>query len=226
MTSHEWRLHVMSTVVYFYRARVFIGLGLLKVFCWVTKGFVGLASTTIGKSREKRKQCQDALVQRANNLLPELHKFKELSSLRQNEVKIARSQLLADFEAMKAAAPPFRMAKAMLTVLSPVAHGLNSRCGKRTRGVEALKRILERIDSATFYGDLLLWMALPDSFGEEVLGDLNEEFELRASANRSAAQAWYRGQVWSTLKSCMWRKVERLAAIVTIVDLIVRSRRK
>jgi hypothetical protein len=226
MTSSEWRLNVLSGVVKVYRARVSVSLLLVRVFQLVTRPLIAFSSAAIGKKILKRKLYVESLGLRADNLIPELRRFKELSTLRQQEVRLARSQLLSDIEAVKVPVPPARLPTAIFSVLSPALHVLKTGFEKRKRRNEALSRIVDNFESATFYGDLLLWMILPDSFSEEALGDLHEEFEFRALTDKSAARAWYRSQVWSTLKSCLWKKVERLAAIGTIIDLIVRALRK
>lgn len=92
---------------------------------------------------------------------------------------------------------------------------------------ESLNRILARLESATFYWDLLLWFLIPGLRSEELLGDLNEEFLLRLSDEGEAnAKAWYQHQAVSTLMHYLWKRVERIATIATLIDLVERWLRK
>lgn len=64
---------------------------------------------------------------------------------------------------------------------------------------------------------------IPVAYGEELLGDLSEEYSLRHQTDGEAgARTWYREQVARTLKDCVWKKIERLAAIGTLIDLASR----
>lgn len=91
----------------------------------------------------------------------------------------------------------------------------------------SLNRILSRLESPTFYWDLLLWFLIPGLRSEELLGDLNEEFLLRLSDEGEAnAKAWYQHQAVSTLMRYLWKRVERFAAIATLIDFLDRWLRK
>ena len=58
---------------------------------------------------------------------------------------------------------------------------------------ESLKKIVHGINSDTYYWDLLLWIVAPGTHGEDILGDLNEEYLLRQSKEGDVvARAWYR----------------------------------
>jgi hypothetical protein len=92
---------------------------------------------------------------------------------------------------------------------------------------ESLNRILSRLESATFYLDLLLWCLISGPHSEELLGDLNEEFLLRLSDEGEVnAKAWYQHQVVSTLMHYLWKRVERIATIATFIDLMERWLKK
>jgi hypothetical protein len=89
---------------------------------------------------------------------------------------------------------------------------------------EAFSRILSQIEnSPNFYWDLMLWLVIPISYSEELLGDLAEEYQLRnATEGEALARAWYGHQVITTLRGWLWKRIERLAAIGTLIDLIDR----
>jgi hypothetical protein len=87
----------------------------------------------------------------------------------------------------------------------------------------SLSRIISRIDAPTFYWDLLLWLLTPGLYCEEMLGDLNEEYLLRASDNGEvSANAWYQHQAMATIMRYCWKRVERFATIATLIDLMER----
>jgi len=89
---------------------------------------------------------------------------------------------------------------------------------------KALSRIFSQFaESHTFYWDVLLCLLIPSSHSEELPGDLAEEYQLRnATEGEDFARAWYRRQVITTLRDCLWERIERLAAIGTLVDLVGR----
>ena len=104
---------------------------------------------------------------------------------------------------------------------------VREKLGKQKRRAGSFRVIIDRIDSDTFYYDLLLWILVPVAYGEELLGDLNEEYSLRHSSHGVAgAKAWYRAQVARTLKDYFWSKIERVAAIGTLIDLLDQWFRK
>jgi hypothetical protein len=87
----------------------------------------------------------------------------------------------------------------------------------------SMAKIMERSSEDTFYMDLLLWFVLPTEFGSEALGDLNEEYEVRRSTYESRkALAWYRRQVRDSIKACFLERLERIAVIGTIIDLLIK----
>jgi hypothetical protein len=84
---------------------------------------------------------------------------------------------------------------------------------------EALKGLLSQLESPTYYWDLLLWFVIPGSYSEELMGDLAEEYHLRnATEGEAVAKAWYRGQVMD----CLWKRIERIVAIATLIDFANR----
>ena len=87
----------------------------------------------------------------------------------------------------------------------------------------SLSRIASKIDSDTFYWDLLFWLVVPDARVEEMLGDLGEEYLIRASNNEVAkARAWYRHQVVKSASDYFWERIVRIAAVGALIDLIRR----
>jgi len=91
------------------------------------------------------------------------------------------------------------------------------------RKVQALSGIISRIECDTFYWDLMVWLVVPGGHSEELLGDLNEEYLLRIESHGEAgARAWYRDQATTTIWDCLWTKIERLAAVGTLIDLLRR----
>jgi hypothetical protein len=84
---------------------------------------------------------------------------------------------------------------------------------------DSFSRIVSRIDSDTFYWDLFLWLVVPGD-SDTLLGDLNEEYRLRHSTEGEArARAWYRNQASTTFWNYLWKTIERLVAIGTLIDL-------
>jgi hypothetical protein len=131
-----------------------------------------------------------------------------------------QSALLAEHEQLQAAAAELKSPAWMTYMLVYVQDGI-FRSGRKR---EAFLRILSQIENTrTFYWDLLLWLVIPSSHSEELLGDLAEEYQLRnATEGEALARAWYGHQVITTLSDRLWKRIERLAAIGTLIDLVGR----
>ena len=163
--------------------------------------------------------------QRTKSLLSELKTFDQLEEPRKKELLAARAALLVELSEFASKVRSYRSPGAAL--LMPTFMYVLTHLTRRERKVKSLKMIIERIDSATFYCDLLLWAVTPSSYSEELLGDLNEEYLLRRSTDgERVAKTWYRDQVTRTLKDCLWKRIERMAAVGTLIDLLDRWFRK
>jgi hypothetical protein len=105
-------------------------------------------------------------------------------------------------------------------------HAIQASVGRFSRKQKALLRILSRPDdSPTFYCDLLLWLVLPGSHSEDLLGDLMEEYQLRSDTDGEArARSWYHEQVISTIMEHVpfKRIFAVLAAIWTLLEAAYR----
>lgn len=110
--------------------------------------------------------------------------------------------LAEDSERLKSALLNFKPygapgAAAVLPVLAYAQRAAN----RHRLQTASLTKIIDRIDSDTYYWDLLLWIVVPAANGEVLLGDLNEEYLLRQSKEGEAgARAWYQDQVTATVK--------------------------
>jgi hypothetical protein len=92
---------------------------------------------------------------------------------------------------------------------------------------DSFSLIISRIDSPTFYWDLILWLLTPGLYCEEMLGDLNEEYLLRASdEGEASANAWYQHQAIATIMRYCWKRIERIATVATLIDLMERWLKK
>ena len=186
-----------------------------------------LRSFTQWRVRCRFKTLKDAAAgwqERMNSIMPELQTLGSLTEYRKGQVLAARSVLLEESKRIQEAVAmlaSYRGPRA--TVLIPPLEHMLRKAFDRKRKAESFLRIASKLDSDTFYWDLLLWFVLPGASGESALGDLNEEYLLRNSTEGEArARAWYRDQVTGTLKNCLWEKIVRLAAIGTLIDLVNR----
>ncbi len=134
-----------------------------------------------------------------------------------------QSALLAEHERLQEAAAELKSdggSSVMTYMLVSVQDGIFRSARKR----ETFFRILSQIEnSPTFYWDLLLWFVTPSPYSDVLLGDLSEEYQLRnAIEGEALARAWYGHQVITTLRDFLWKKIERLAAIGTLIDMVGR----
>lgn len=162
------------------------------------------------------------ITRRAVDITPQLKKLEGLPPLRQKEILAQRSALIADLEFCRARHSRLKV-PVSVRALSSVTQHLHETFERRLREYDSFQKLAQRVDSETYYLDLLLWLVLPSDFGEQALGDLNEEYLIRSETlGPSQAQAWYRRQVRDSVKACFWRKLERIAVIGTIVDLLMK----
>jgi hypothetical protein len=96
------------------------------------------------------------------------------------------------------------------------------------RKLESLSKLLQQNDeAANFYLDLILWLLLPTETGETMLGDLREEFPLQVQElGERGARAWYRDQVFSTLRARLWRLIEIGMTLMSLWNFIGWTRKK
>lgn len=165
------------------------------------------------------------VTQRLLSLAKELKTLDNERAPRKQELLATKAALLEEAEQLQLDAS--RMMKTGASWATPVLKyaetSLDESCFSIQKNSESLCRILVRIDSATFYWDLLLWFLIPGVHSEEMLGDLNEEYLLRVSDDGDAnANAWYQHQALATIMRYLWKRIERIATVATLIDLIER----
>jgi hypothetical protein len=228
MTNLPRRLRIGSLVFKIYRAGTYYWLFIANLLALPVKVVAALVPWTIRRRHAKFTNAATKFNERANSILQELKTLDRLTKYRQRSVLAARHALLEEHKHLQVFASNLRSYRAPGTaLLMPTVVYIQSRLTRRKRKIASFKKIVDRIDSDTFYWDLSLWVVIPVAYGEELLGDLNEEYLLRYSKDgKGGARNWYRNQVARTLKDCLWKKVERLAAIGTLIDLLDRWFRK
>jgi hypothetical protein len=160
-------------------------------------------------------------------------RLKSLASLpdaRKQELLAIRSALLEESARLKLVASRLASQRSFrVSVVLPssaltytLEHTL-SRVFRLQRKTESLRTLLARIECDTFYWELALWFLVPGANSEDILGDLIEEYLLRASTQgEPEAKVWYARQIVATAKDYLWEKIERLTALGTLLDLVVR----
>jgi len=214
---------------------------ILKLLVW-RANFLGLAAQFVGKLLD----CRMAFLDRKTRKLNELGKsadswrkrwdsiatqFKTLeheAEPRKQLVLAARAALIKEQKQIQIAASRLKIGIYWGSgILTYTAESLKESYFSTKKSGDSLCTILSRIDSATFYWDLLLWFLVPGVHSEEMLGDLNEEYLLRASdQGEASAKAWYQHQAVTTIMQYLWKRVERIATIATLIDLVERWLKK
>jgi hypothetical protein len=171
---------------------------------------------------ETFKKALASCEERNNALTSEIANLDRLPVDRKRQLLATSSALVLEVKHLQANASKWAPPKGF-TLLNYMVTYLHNRAVNDQRKLQSLSRIISRVECDTFYWDLLLWAVVPGGCSEELLGDLNEEYLLRISTEGEAsARAWYRHQVTATVGNYFWRKIERLAAIATLVDLLDR----
>jgi hypothetical protein len=228
----ERRVRIASLVFWIHRFRAhFWRLLTYPLNIWV-KIEVNIIHRTSHRRAIRFQEAVASWNKRVNLLMPELQSLSGLTEARKTKVLNLRSALLDESKQLQDTAQMMRVTPE--TNSFPGANALLTTAGyfkiKLTdisRKTSSFRTLLSRIESDTFYWDLLLWLIVPGVDSDALLGDLTEEYPLQVSTlGDEGARAWYRYQVATTVRDCVWKKLERILAIGTAIDLIDRWFRK
>ena len=227
------RIKILWLIVWSDRVRLHAWRFVVVAPVLVVGRFMLAMATSIAKKRghdnvEALKKAVAQFAERGDSFCSECEIFRtgrQITESRRQELLATQAALKVERERLQSTVKELRSPQNMLGVaaISAVLTSMQEGIFKRQRKRDALLRIISQVESPTFYWDLLVWLAVPGSYGEELLGDLAEEFQLqRASEGETRAHAWYRDQVFRTVCEHGWKKIERLAAIGTLVDFVIR----
>jgi len=174
-------------------------------------------------NKRRFKTFEDAAAswtERANSITAELQ--HPLTEEHRKQMLVVASALQEECKHLRAIPSTWTLSPGATVVMFVITYAQYI-LGNLQRENQSFSRIIGGIEGDTFYLDLLLWFVLPGGYSEELLGDLNEEYLLLNSTDGAArARAWYRHQVITTIRDCLWKRIERLAAIGTLIDLFGR----
>lgn len=227
--AYPKRIKVASLCVRLQRTRILSCTIFLPALQIATTYLTRLVETRNQRIFEEVKNAAANWQERVATIMPELKILNTLPEHRKSQVLAARSSLLEEYDRFKMLPSKFASQRvpASAMILRPLLTYLQSKIATIQTKTASLKRIIEGIDGNTFYSDLLLWLVTPSGYDEALVGDLKEERVFRSSADgEKSANAWYRHQIKTTLKDLLWTKIQRLAAIGTLIDLIDRWFRK
>jgi hypothetical protein len=192
------------------------------------EGVLKLAKKRSERRVEEFQSAASNWHQRVAAVMPELKTFNSVPENRKSQLLAARSSLLDESNRLRifAATLSSQRVPAASILLLPLTY-LHNKFSVMRRKTASLQRIIAGIEGSTFYSDLLLWLVTPSGYDEALVGDLKEEYTLRSlNDGEKSADAWYRLQMTTTLKDLLWTKIQRLAAIGTLIDLLDRWFRK
>ena len=222
-------------------ASLFFGIHRLRTRFWFllahllripVKLVIAMIHSTSQCKVKKINKTTATLLKRVDSIVPELKNLNQLTERRRNQVLVALSALLEESAHLRAqlqafASEPRTYSAPGLTVLTTTIGYFEIKLADIKQKTTSFSRLISRIDSDDFYGELLLWLIVPSVDSEALMGDLSEEYLLQISTKgEDGARAWYRYQVATTVRDCIWKKFERLAAIGTLIDLVGRWFRK
>lgn len=196
------------------------------------KVVVSLTHSTTQRTVEKLHRAAAKHQKRVDSIMPELQTINQLTEYRRHRVLATASVLLDESKHLQGLIQTFvsdggsYSAPGASTLLTTVGY-FQIKLGDISRKTTSFRGLLSRVDGDTFYWDLLLWLVVPVADAEALMGDLTEEYPLQISTlGEAGARGWYRYQVATTLRDCVWKKFERVLAIGTLIDLIDRWLRK
>jgi hypothetical protein len=192
-----------------------------------TNALIARTQKRTNEKIEKWNSVRSNFQRRANALSEEVQQSIPLPEKRRAEILVAISALKEETKDYCETASAGIRLPAVFVLLQPLITYAQENVARRKQKLLAWEALITKIDSDNFYSDLVLWFIVPDAFSEVLLGDLNEEYLIRKSKHGpSQARAWYRHQVTTTIRDCLWKKIERLAVIGTLLDLLFRSYKK
>jgi hypothetical protein len=219
------RIKILWICIWMNRARTSLTILQIDVLGKLVK-----MALSVGRAKETRRieaitKAADNLRERANSVISELQTLDRFTEDRKRQVLAAKASLMEEHSYLLTVcrnwvctSPPGA------TVLTFVLYRAQINAVRRQRSWNGFSRIVSRISSDNFYWDLLLWLC---GCSEAMLGDLNEEYLLRiASDGGAGARAWYCSQAVTTIRDYLWMKIEHLAAVGALIELVGRWFRK
>ncbi len=220
------RIRISRLVFDLHRAGTYYWWLIVKLLYIPATVVVSIAERTTRLRFEKLTRVAATFHKRADSVKADLHNLDHLTEVCKHQVLAARSALLEENKRIQASVSELRSYRAPgAGVLIGICEYAQHKMAVRKRKTESFERIIDQAESSvTFYWDLLLWLVIGC---EELMGDMGEEYLLRTEDEGEAqARAWYQEQVIRTISGHLWRKIERLAAIGTIIDFMYRLFRK
>ena len=222
------RIQVVAIILFARRVRTYYLTFFVHVLRVPAEGILKLDKRRSERRFEELQSASSNWHQRVAAVMPELKTLSSVPQHRKSQLLAVRSSLLEESNQLTIFASKLSSHRvfAASIFVPPLTYLQNKFVIMRAK-TEFLRRIILGIDSNTFYSDLLLWLVTPRGYDEALVGDLKEEHVFRSSADgEKSANAWYRHQITATLKDFLWTKMERVAAIGTLIDLFDRWFRK
>jgi hypothetical protein len=194
----------------------------------------GLLIAYLRRFAQRREAYKENLFRRAAAINAQLLEATEAcrnGTITSAAAQAVRDRLDDEFAVWKCDAMRSTRTKlpAPIDVIARVLVGfIDRRSRPLVRKLESLKKLLQQDDEAgSFYLNLFLWLLLPTELGETMLGDLREEFPLKIQElGERGARAWYRNQVFSTVKARLWRLIEIGLTLMSLWNFIGWARKK
>jgi hypothetical protein len=219
-----FRMRVIRLALWLFHLTSFGWILRVKAFGILVHLAVGFGQARDHRRAKTLKKTVAVWREKSNSIIAELEILSSLPSDRRQQALAARSALLEEAKHLRTAASELGSARIPgAAVLTHALTRMQYKAFSRQRKPQAILRIASRVNCDTFYWDLLLWLVIPGAYSEELFGDLDEEYLLRTSTDGEAsAKAWYLDQVTTTIGDFIWKKIERVAAIGTLIDLAGR----
>ncbi|MDQ1405752.1 MAG: hypothetical protein QOG55_1381 [Acidobacteriaceae bacterium] len=222
------RIQVVAIILFVRRIRTYYLPFFVHALRVLVEGVIKLDKKRSERRFEELQSASSNWHQRVAAVMPGLKTLNSVPQNRKSQLLAARSSLLEESKQLQifAAKLSSHRVSAVSIFVPPLTYLQNKFLIKRAK-TESLRRIILGIDSNTFYFELLLWLVTSSGYDEALVGDLKEERVFRSSADgEESADSWYRHQIKATLKDLLWMKIQRLAAIGTLIDLLDRWFRK
>jgi hypothetical protein len=225
------REKIINLIVRLYGMRVNLSVFVLEFWTKLTD----LRADSLERDTRKLQDITRSLNSLTNRMQCLTTEFKALNDGGLTNKALTRAHLMAKKEELlaegkyldRAASKLRRPSWANAAVFDYAQVSIDESIVRSKKSMDSLFRIISRIESPTFYWDLMLWLLTPGLYSEEMLGDLNEEYLLRASADgKRNANAWYQHQAIATIARYCWKRAERMATIATLIDLVERWLKK
>lgn len=168
------RIRIGTIVMKTYGAGIYFWMLIIGLIWLPVNAVAPIVKWTVRRRVERYTNVASKYKERTDSILQELQTFDRLSEHRKAQLVAARAALLEDYKQLQLFVSQLNAYRAPgMALLVPTVTYIQTKLERRRRKLHSIKKLFDKINGDTFYWDLVLWIAIPVAYSEELLGDLN-----------------------------------------------------